>query len=87
VSFFNLVKISKERCSVGAEQSQLLSELRASIETSDVVGLGALSDFGDPSWRVNEIMAEDVLPSQRFRNMRFIFTFATAGQSMAPPSM
>jgi hypothetical protein len=80
VSLFSLVKIGKELDSVGAEQSPLLAQLRASIEPSDVVGLGSFSNFGHPSWRVNEIMADEILPSQTFRNMKFFFAFATACQ-------
>jgi ferredoxin len=83
VLFFNLVKIGKEIDAVGADKSHLLAGLRSSIESSDVIGLGAFSNFAHPSWRVNEIFTEEILPSKCFRSMKFFFTFATAGQIIA----
>jgi ferredoxin len=80
VTFFNLVKVGKEIDSLGADHSPRLSQLRSSLETSEVVGLGAFSNFVHPSWRVNELFAEDILPAQYFRKMECFFTFATAGQ-------
>jgi Pyruvate/2-oxoacid:ferredoxin oxidoreductase delta subunit len=83
VLFFNHVKIGKEIDAVGADKSHLLAGLRSSIESSDVIGLGAFSNFAHPSWRVKEIFTEEILPCQCFRSMKFFFTFSTAGQIIA----
>jgi ferredoxin len=80
VTLFNLVKIGKEFDSLGPDASPLLTQLRESLRTSDVVGLGAFSNFAHPSWRVNELFSDAALPSGLFKNMKFFFTFATAGQ-------
>jgi ferredoxin len=80
VTQFNLLKVGKQIDSLASEHSILLAQLRESLETSEVVGLGAFSDFIHPSWRVNELFTEEILPSQFFMKMKFFFTFATAGQ-------
>jgi ferredoxin len=80
VSRFNIVKIGKEIDSLGATSSPLLASARAAIESSDVVAVSAFSNGFHPSHRVNEVLADSVLPATLFARMRFFFIFATAGQ-------
>jgi ferredoxin len=80
VQLFSLVKLSKEVGSLGIDSSPLLAQVRETLESSDVVGLGALVNAGYPSWRVNELFADSVLPQRCFLLMRFFFSFATAAE-------
>jgi ferredoxin len=78
----NLLKLGKEMDSIGAANSPLLTQLRESLQGSEVVGLGAFSNFGHPSFRVNEIFEDAILPPSLFAQMKMFFTFGTAGALM-----
>jgi Pyruvate/2-oxoacid:ferredoxin oxidoreductase delta subunit len=76
-----LVKLGKEVDSLGLT-GPLLASTRTTIEASDVVAIGCFSNTNHPSYRVDQLFGESVLPASLFANMKYFFVFGTAGQTM-----
>jgi ferredoxin len=80
VEHINLVKLNKEIDSLGIDSSTRLKDARTSIQSSDVVALAGFSKGFHPSWAIDQLFADAILPSSLFTNMKYCFVFATAGQ-------
>jgi ferredoxin len=78
VTHLSIVKIGKEVDTLG-DDSPLLTAAREAIAGSEVVALGCFSDAAHPSRKVNQVLADSVLPRALFKKMKCFFVFATAG--------
>jgi Pyruvate/2-oxoacid:ferredoxin oxidoreductase delta subunit len=83
VTHISVVKLAKEIDAQPTNDGPLLAAARVTLSNSDVVALGCFSNTGHPSYAVNQVLSDSVLPRALFSKMKFFFVFATAGQGFA----
>lgn len=80
IKSYQLGRKKPENLSVEAAPGGLIPDLRRSIAVADVIGIGAFSFGMQTPPGLSEIFSEEYLPADLYKNMKYFFSFGTAGQ-------
>lgn len=80
IKAYQLGRRKPENLAVEAVNDGSIPELQEIIRNADVIGVGGFAFGLQPPPGLSEIFAPQYLPSELFGNMKYFFTFGTAGQ-------